>query len=161
MILDVGCGALAEGDVNLDAFPYDVSQGAGKYWKPKEIKNFVLGDVHYLPFKDNSFSLIIARHVLEHVTNPILAIQEWHRVTSNRVIIVVPSQYVNDLSEAHLFAWNKITLKNLLLKVFSRVEVNYTRDIYYKIEHSVPFVIVNWLSKIGGFYTKILAVCYK
>lgn len=40
----------------------------------------IVGDIHNLPFKDNSLEAIICISVLEHVQNPIKACQEIHRV---------------------------------------------------------------------------------
>jgi len=40
----------------------------------------IVGDIHNLPFQDNSVDAIICIAVLEHVENPILACKEMHRV---------------------------------------------------------------------------------
>lgn len=41
---------------------------------------FVLGDVHDLPFENNSFDLVYGRYILEHISNPIVALKEAYRV---------------------------------------------------------------------------------
>jgi ubiquinone/menaquinone biosynthesis C-methylase UbiE len=67
-ILDVGCGDRPIGDVNLDLFYY------GK------CKNFVIAEAHYLPFKNNTFDKIHAKHCLEHLENPLIFFKEAKRV---------------------------------------------------------------------------------
>ncbi len=37
-------------------------------------------DIHEMPFKDNTFDVVLCNHVLEHVNNDIRAMQEIHRV---------------------------------------------------------------------------------
>lgn len=41
---------------------------------------FVMGDVHDLPFKNSSFDLVYGRYILEHISDPSLALKEAHRV---------------------------------------------------------------------------------
>lgn len=41
---------------------------------------FVLGDVHDLPFKDHSFDLVYGRYILEHVSNSFDVIRQAYRV---------------------------------------------------------------------------------
>lgn len=42
--------------------------------------NFVLGDVHTLEFADNSFDIVHAHQVLQHVKDPVQALKEMRRV---------------------------------------------------------------------------------
>ncbi len=41
---------------------------------------FVLGDVHELPFEDQSFDLVYGRYILEHISNPSEALKQAYRV---------------------------------------------------------------------------------
>jgi SAM-dependent methyltransferase len=52
------------------------------------------GDACQLPFRDHSLDFVAACHVLEHLPNPIKALQEWQRVLRHRGIIylVVPDR---------------------------------------------------------------------
>lgn len=43
---------------------------------------FVMGDVHDLPFKQSSFDLVYGRYILEHIADPGLVLKEAHRVLS-------------------------------------------------------------------------------
>jgi ubiquinone/menaquinone biosynthesis C-methylase UbiE len=84
-------------------------------------------------------------HVLEHLTNPLLALNEIERVTKKKVVIKVPnaSYYrFRASSHNHIFSWNYFTFKNLLECVFDKVEVfsskKYTQRNYLK---KIIFVI--------------------
>jgi ubiquinone/menaquinone biosynthesis C-methylase UbiE len=67
-LLDVGCGDVPKGDVNLDLFYY----GRGK--------NFVFGEAHHLPFKDETFIKVYSKHCLEHLESPLTFFKEAKRV---------------------------------------------------------------------------------
>ena len=73
-VLDVGCGEF----INFLGFiPGD------KYIGLDIIKTdfvSVIGNSHFLPFKDNSFDNAICTAVLEHVENPKRVIEEIYRV---------------------------------------------------------------------------------
>lgn len=81
VILDVGCGDVPTGDVNLDLFYYGKGQ------------NFVLGEAHHLPFKDHTFTKVYSKHNLEHLENPFLFFVEAKRVLREGGVIecVYPS----------------------------------------------------------------------
>jgi ubiquinone/menaquinone biosynthesis C-methylase UbiE len=66
--LDVGCGDRPKGDVNLDLFYY----GRGM--------NFVFGEAHHLPFRDETFARVYSKHCLEHLMNPLAFFKEAKRV---------------------------------------------------------------------------------
>lgn len=94
-VLDVGCG---EGFVinclNLPAITgVDISKNALKVAKDKNQNcNLCTGSVYDLSFKKNSFDLVIATEVLEHLKNPDSALQEIRRVSKNYCIFSVPNE---------------------------------------------------------------------
>jgi ubiquinone/menaquinone biosynthesis C-methylase UbiE len=57
-----------------------------------DIPNFVRANAESLPFKDKEFDTAILCEILEHVENPIKALQEAKRV-ANKVIITVPEEH--------------------------------------------------------------------
>lgn len=72
-----------------------------------------------LPFEDSYFDTVIARHILEHIPDPITAIREWGRILrpGGRLIIAVPNQdevEVIPLNPEHRHAWNAASLHSLL-----------------------------------------------
>ena len=70
--LDIGCGPRGLGSLsNIDV---------GIYHKSKSQRNFVLGDAHTLPYKDNTFESVFLVEVIEHVDNPTKVLREIRRV---------------------------------------------------------------------------------
>lgn len=51
--------------------------------------SFLSEDAKNLSFADNSFDRVIACHVLEHLSNPIASLMEWHRVSRPDGIISI------------------------------------------------------------------------
>lgn len=102
-ILDVGCGTgeytIAEFGKVLKGCTFhglDFSKGMIKEAKrllPKSY--FKVGDAHNLPYKNNSFDLVVSRQALEHFIGPQKVVREMARVTKKggKVIISTPSWF--------------------------------------------------------------------
>lgn len=47
---------------------------------------------HEIPFADQEFSFVLSEHVLEHLSNPIAALQEWRRIlkSGGKVFLFLP-----------------------------------------------------------------------
>ena len=60
---------------------------------PEGMVQFVVGHAGHLPFRDRSFDLVIASHVLEHLHDPVHALTEYARVLrpGGRVSLGVPN----------------------------------------------------------------------
>lgn len=52
------------------------------------------GDVHNLPFKDNTYDTIIATELLEHCHSPEKAIKEMHRVLKKNGICLASTRFI-------------------------------------------------------------------
>lgn len=50
-------------------------------------------DYNFLPFADNSFDLVFARHSLEHSFSPLFSLFEWRRVCKQWICIITPNPY--------------------------------------------------------------------
>jgi SAM-dependent methyltransferase len=50
----------------------------------------VVADGDALPFADDQFDFVLAAHVIEHMPDPIKALQEWYRVAARYVFLIVP-----------------------------------------------------------------------
>lgn len=82
--LNIGCGADTWGDVRLDvAFNFLMDT-----FKPT-----ILADAHYLPFKDRSFNIVKASHVLEHLKDPLKALDEMMRVAEAKIVLKFPIEW--------------------------------------------------------------------
>jgi SAM-dependent methyltransferase len=93
-VLDVGCGQGFCSDIftsmnmhytGITASLADVKAGLD------EERNIALGYATFLPYGDNSFDLIFARHILEHSPFPLITLMEWYRVTKKYLVLVMPA----------------------------------------------------------------------
>jgi ubiquinone/menaquinone biosynthesis C-methylase UbiE len=139
-VIDIGCG---EGFVinclDLPAITgVDISKNALKVAKDKNQKcNLCAGSVYDLSFKKNSFDLVIATEVLEHLEEPDSALKEIRRVSKNYCIFSVPNEpyfrtmnflrgknltrFGNDLE--HVQNWSSGKFLRLIETYFDIVEV--------------------------------------
>ena len=86
------------------------------------------GSVYELPYKDNSFDLIVCTEVLEHLEEPAKALKEMLRVSKKHLIISVPNEPLFMISNflrgknlsrlgndaGHINHWNPLSLKKYL-----------------------------------------------
>ena len=98
-ILDVGCGpgsisiSLAKlvpgGSVTGVEYVADPLSGARALAQAEGVTNitFQEGDIHALPFEDGSFDIVHAHQVLQHIADPVLALQEMRRVVKKGGIV--------------------------------------------------------------------------
>jgi SAM-dependent methyltransferase len=96
-VLEVGCGdgqvltEFARHGFGPELVGVEVSETAARLARDRaEITSVVTFDGVRLPFPDASFPLVVATHVLEHVTNPLALLQEMQRVAASFVVIEVP-----------------------------------------------------------------------
>ena len=94
-VIDIGCG---EGFIinclnRPDITGVDISKKALNIAKRKNPEcNFCTGSVYDLSFKKNSFDLVLATEVLEHLENPEKALQEIKRISKNYCLFSVPNE---------------------------------------------------------------------
>lgn len=138
-ILDVGCGEgfilenLRKNKIGQELVGIDASVHAiqiGKELHPG--LTLTSGSIYHLPFKADSFDLLICSEVLEHLKYPEKALLELLRVTKNNCIISVPhepwfmlanflrgkniSRWGNDIE--HIQHWSKHSIITLVTKYF-------------------------------------------
>lgn len=121
-ILDIGCGSKPWGNINLDLF-----QGANIHhrfeYSPKDIEKFVNSDGSKLPFRDKSIDIIVSRHCLEHIPEPLKAAKDWERVAKKAVVIMVPNNPTLEEYKEHLYSWSNVSFKHFLEQIFPKVQV--------------------------------------
>lgn len=115
-ILEPGCGAglmsallAKENQVTVLDLSQKALLMAKKTFKEQKSKGeFIQGDLFNMPFKDEEFDIVWNQGVLEHFSNPSLAMKEMARVTKKGgyIVIFIPAY----LSPLH-FIW-------LFLKIF-------------------------------------------
>lgn len=72
-----------------------------------------------IPVESGSYDTAIARHILEHMLDPVVAVKEWGRVLKHggRLIVAVPNHDIRNsipLNIEHVHAWTPDSLKNFM-----------------------------------------------
>lgn len=126
-ILDLGCGAskTVEHAIGIDMIPKGQLIHS-LHTKPVSVADVVADITEELPFDDNSIDTIIARHIMEHVIDPIDVLKKWHKVLKKggRLIVAVPNQGIISsipMNKEHIHAFIPLSMKNLLEKVGYKV----------------------------------------
>ena len=130
----------------------------------------VKADICDLPFKENEFDVVFCNHVLEHISNDTIAMQELYRVLKPGGFGIF--QIPQDLSKAITFEDNTITDRKERAKLFGQydhVRV-YGRDYFDKLR-SIGFkvdevdytkkITLDKIEKYCLMQNEILPVCYK
>lgn len=110
-ILDVGCGQLCEAFTSSYGKRY-----VGLDLESSQYKKTVAGDAHDLSrYEDDSFHLVTAFSVIEHLKEPYRALSEMNRVAKHAVIVTTDfTQADKDRVSDHYYAWTPKTLLQLL-----------------------------------------------
>lgn len=95
IVLEIGSGGspLYRSDILLDKYPI-ISKEHRTSGQPIKLdrRPFIIGDAHYLPFKDGAFDFVVARHILEHLNDPYQFVTEIKRI-SHGFYIASPSPF--------------------------------------------------------------------
>ncbi|UCE15696.1 MAG: methyltransferase domain-containing protein [Candidatus Bathyarchaeota archaeon] len=159
MILDIGCGSFPLGDVNVDAkrgvLPTYIETIS------KKIVNFVFADAEHLPFRENTFNVVYASHLLEHVEHPFNVLLECNRVSCNVVYLHVPSPRCPNQSKYHIYRWDSNTFETLLRKVFSDVKIYSSARIVPRMgKLNMLQLIIEKLYRALFSRRQMTAICY-
>lgn len=103
-LLDVGCGqgfmCPVFESVGFDWTGVTIGEDFGQAQEHMKRNGFDKSKVHeadmtFLPFGNNTFDLIFARHVLEHSPFPVITLMEWHRVAKKTgwLCLVAPAPH--------------------------------------------------------------------
>lgn len=124
-ILDVGCGAGTSLPILIkfgNLIGVDKSSQAIKFCQKKGYTQIKKGDATSLPFKDESFNLIAALDLLEHIKDDQRALTEFARVCKKDgwLIISVPAFSFlwgeNDIATHHMRRYEKEDLRRKIEK---------------------------------------------
>ncbi len=98
-ILDVGCGEgwltshLIKVQPSTTIYALDASKAlVGPVTRFPASAKRVVGAAEFLPFGDDSFDVVVASEVLEHLPHPEAALREISRVTTQHALITVPHE---------------------------------------------------------------------
>lgn len=144
MTLDVGCGNVASGDVNVDLFIEKTAHRVDQSLiNIKRIPNFVIASGMSLPFKDHTFGYVISKHVLEHVDNPFSFLKELARVSCDRVAVIVPHRFDKGAkTPSHKTFWSVTRLYNMI----NRLENIYSANAFVLTRRGFPHVYLSLVS---------------
>ena len=130
----------------------------------------VKADICDLPFKDNTYDVILCNHVLEHIPDDTKAMQELYRVLKPNGMAIL--QIPQDLNRETTFEDNTITDKKERAEIFGQYDHVriYGRDYFDKLR-SIGFKVeeVDYTSKLSSEKIdkyrlakgEIIPVCYK
>jgi SAM-dependent methyltransferase len=96
---DVGCPSSDIADAGLDISAEMISIAATnlRSMPDAEIFSFVQGDLHRMPFEDQSFDTVLLLEVLLHVADPVTVLRECRRVVEPGGVLVVTTNGANPL----------------------------------------------------------------
>ncbi len=169
-ILELGCGngimwdeKYKELPQNVELVISDFSEGMCNIVKQKHLEHNNVQveqiDIQKIPYKDETFDIVIANHMLYHVSDVDKAIEEVHRVLKNNGIFYASTlgtngfqKYLNQKFEEfnsnmnyfNIENWS-FTLKNgkeVLEKKFNNIQMDEYKD---SIEISDENVLVEWI----------------
>jgi len=151
MILDVGCGnmflsSLIKKKMNSHVIGIDISSKSIKTAKGKEIEAIIC-DACKLPFRSETFDVVIASEILEHLLFPEVAVEESHRVLKKKGIFIVSVPNLSSLqsrvnlllkgcSDEITYPYNKghirfFTLSSLKYLLKERFSVEYSKGVNF------------------------------
>ena len=153
-ILDVGCGTGANLEMLAnfgEAEGVDISDDALEFCEAKGLKAHK-GLAEELPFADESFDVVTALDVVEHLDDDIAGLKEMHRVlkTGGRTLIFVPAFMwlwgVQDDISNHRIRYTKKQIVERLEKAGFEIE----RATYANWTFFAPILAGRTLMKITG-----------
>ena len=157
-ILDVGCGTGA----NLlllskygDAEGVDVSEDALAFCRERGLDKVKLGAGEELPYADDTFDLVTAFDVVEHMDDDLAGLTEMRRVLrpGGRVLLFVPTFMflwgLQDEVSNHRRRYRLPELRRVLEQAGFEVE----RSTYANITFFAPILLVRKLMRLTGIKT--------
>ncbi|NNM84019.1 class I SAM-dependent methyltransferase [Candidatus Parcubacteria bacterium] len=120
----------------------------------------IVGDIHKLPFRDDSQPAIVCESVLEHVEDPIRAVKELHRVLEpgGYLYVYVPFLFYYHAEKTYYKDYWRFTKDavELLFKDFSQVEIQRARGPIETVIHLSPLGRVRSMNRIARFFDRVL-----
>jgi SAM-dependent methyltransferase len=158
-ILDVGCGTGA----NLlllskygDAEGVDVSEDALAFCRERGLSDVKLGAGEELPYDDNTFDLVTAFDVVEHMDDDLAGLSEMFRVLrpGGHALLFVPTFMflwgLQDEVSNHRRRYRLPELRRVLEKAGFEIE----RSTYANITFFLPILLVRKLMRLTGIRTE-------
>lgn len=169
--LDVGCGNSRYSRYFPNNIGFDIIESR---------KVDVVGDVHSLPFKNDSFDAVLATEVLEHLIEPQHAINEMKRVLKGGGKLILTTRFIFPLHDTphDYYRYTKYGLK-YLLRDWEIIEMEEETDtigciavliqriafqcniLYFKPFKALFHLVAHLIKHFGFIITKEYGVVYK
>ncbi|MGP8320263.1 MAG: class I SAM-dependent methyltransferase [Methanosarcinaceae archaeon] len=144
-VLDVGTGtgflALLFAEMKHTVVGIDISRGMLEKARQNADKlnltvDFMHGDAENLPFEDETFDIVINRHLLWTIPNPRIAVEEWSRVVkSGGQIMLIDGKWYDSSIDMRL---RRFIGKIFVYMTEKRNPCMFTSH-YAKIKYQLPF----------------------
>ena len=158
-ILDVGCGTGA----NLimlskygDAEGVDISEDALAFCRERGLDKVKLGAGEELPYEDNTFDLVTAFDVVEHMDDDLAGLREMRRVLQpgGRVLLFVPTfMFLWGLQDDVSHHRRRYRLSQLR-RVVEQAGFEIERMTYANITFFLPILLIRKLMRLTGIKTQ-------
>lgn len=134
-VMEAGCGEGYVSDFvyrnyrNLHIDSFDISEKViNQAKKDFPYINFSTGSIYKIECEDNTYDLVIASEVLEHLEEPQRALKELMRISKRYILLSVPNEpiwrilnmargkYIKDFGNTpgHIQNWNKKTFLDMI-----------------------------------------------
>lgn len=152
-ILDVGCGAgalMKELEVYGAVTGVDFSPDAIAFCKQRGVNDVTKGDITNLPLRDNTFDVVLALDILEHVDDDVKGVKEIVRVLKPDGIAIV-------FVPAFMFLWGSTDevskhkrryTKPEFLRILQQGNVVIEKSTYFNFFLFTPILFVRLLSRL-------------
>ena len=143
-ILDTGCGTgmlLKELETLGVCYGIDISQMAVDFCKKRGIGNVQIADTANIPYSENTFDIVIALDVIEHIKDDEEALKEIYRVLKPQgmAIIAVPAfMFLWGVTDVISHHYRRYTLSELRKKIENR-RFSIIRSSYFNT-FLIPFI---------------------
>lgn len=161
-VLDAGCGFgefLELIDADIEKVGIDLDEDCLSQARNAVNGNFLKADIgEKLPFKDESFDLVVAIDVIEHLSSPVNFFKEALRVSKKKAVFVTPNlgrpsrliaaMLKNEIREVegHKQGWDYHLFKQILEVCGWKVDKIITRFIDFPLYRYLPKAIGHFLS---------------
>lgn len=162
-ILDVGCGAGAlmkelEGYGAVSGVDFSID--SVNFCKKRGITDVRQGDILNLPFQDNTFDIVLALDILEHVDDDKKGASEISRVlkSGGKAIVFVPSFMILWGSTDEVSKHKRRYRKTKFLQTLEQGSLEVKKSTYFNFFLFIPILLVRLISR---FFNRSLTDEYK
>lgn len=122
----------------------------------------IVGDIHAIPLPDSSVDAVICSSVLEHVRDPLRAMQELTRIVKpgGKLFLYVPSTYPYHASKGHYQDYWRFFNETIedLMSGFSQVTIEkrggyfLALSFFFPLQHRLRFLLTPLAEALDAFF---------